>query len=144
MSVIVTETYNVPVEQVWKAITDKDEMKIWYFDIPNFVLKEGAVFDFFEPGDEKKYLHRCQVLGFEPNRFLKHTWTHPDHSRGSSELLWELEKTDNGTKLTLTHTGLDSFSDAGADFAKENYKTGWNEILGKSLKNFLENNGDKV
>lgn len=53
MSVIVTETYNVPVEQVWRAITDKDEMKIWYFDIPNFVLKEGAVFDFLNPGMRK-------------------------------------------------------------------------------------------
>jgi uncharacterized protein YndB with AHSA1/START domain len=50
MSVIVTETYNVPVEQVWKAITFKDEMKIWYFDIYNFVLKEGAIFEFLNPG----------------------------------------------------------------------------------------------
>lgn len=64
MSVIVTETYNVPVEQVWRAITDKDEMKIWCFDIPNFVLKEGAVFDFFEPGDEKNTFIavRCLVM----------------------------------------------------------------------------------
>ena len=59
-------------------------------------------------------------------------------------MLWELEKQITEQSLTLTHTGLDSFSDAGADFAKENYKAGWNEILGKSLKNFLENNGDKV
>ncbi len=140
MSVTVTETYNVPIEKVWQAITDKDKMKHWYFDIPNFMLEQGAIFDFFEPGNDKKYLHRCQILSFESNKFLKHTWSHPDHSKGSSELLWELQETENGTQLTLTHTGLDSFSDAGADFAKENYHAGWKEILGKSLKNFLENN----
>ena len=138
MPVVVTEIYHAPVEKVWKAITDKDEMKLWYFDIPNFILKEGAVFDFFEPGESPKYRHRCQILAFEENKLLKHTWTHPDHSKGSSELLWELQEVEGGTKLTLTHTGLDSFSDAGTDFAKENYRNGWNEILGKSLKSFLE------
>ena len=27
--------YNAPVERVWSAITDKDQMKQWYFDSPD-------------------------------------------------------------------------------------------------------------
>lgn len=30
------ETYGAPLEKVWNAITDKDRMRQWYFDIPDF------------------------------------------------------------------------------------------------------------
>ncbi len=32
---IIERTYNAPVSKVWSAITDKDQMKQWYFDIPS-------------------------------------------------------------------------------------------------------------
>ncbi len=28
--------YNAPVEKVWKAIANPDDMKQWYFDLPSF------------------------------------------------------------------------------------------------------------
>ncbi|SIQ52021.1 Activator of Hsp90 ATPase homolog 1-like protein [Chryseobacterium sp. RU37D] len=52
--IIVEDKVNVPAEKVWKALTDKNEMKAWYFDIPDFELKVGKVFNFYEPGEEKK------------------------------------------------------------------------------------------
>ncbi len=33
---VIERILNAPVERVWRAITDKDEMKNWYFDIPEF------------------------------------------------------------------------------------------------------------
>ena len=29
-------TFNLPILRVWKALTDKDEMKHWYFNLPEF------------------------------------------------------------------------------------------------------------
>ncbi|WP_313029045.1 SRPBCC domain-containing protein [Soonwooa sp.] len=39
---------NAPIDKVWKALTNKDDMKHWYFDIPDFNLEKAAVFNFFK------------------------------------------------------------------------------------------------
>lgn len=41
--IIVEQKVNAPAQKVWKALTDIDEMKIWYFDIPDFIPKPGTV-----------------------------------------------------------------------------------------------------
>lgn len=135
-SIIMVETFQVPVEQVWKALTDKEIMKTWYFDIPDFELREGAIFNFYE-GPAKQYHHQCEILEMIPNKRLKHTWTHPSHSKGSSVLTWELDTLEGDTRLTLTHEGVGSFADAGADFAKENFEIGWHGIVRINLRNYL-------
>ena len=82
------EVCHAPVEKVWQAITDKDAMKAWYFDIPDFELKEGATFNFYEPGEAKQYHHHCtkEIVLLQK---LQHTWTHPSHSKGITLLTWE-------------------------------------------------------
>lgn len=136
--ITVTVTYNAPVDKVWTALTDKGQMKEWYFDIPDFVLKEGSAFNFYEPGDEKKYHHRGVIQEIKVNKKFQHTWTHPSHSKGESILTWELEPLGEKTKVTLTHAGIENFADGGKDFEKGNYEAGWNEILNQSLKGFFE------
>ena len=37
---------NAPVAKVWKAITDKDDMKQWYFDLAEFKPEVGFEFQF--------------------------------------------------------------------------------------------------
>lgn len=129
--------YAAAPERVWQAITDKELMKQWYFDIPDFELKVNATFNFYEPGNERKFHHRCVIKEIVPNRKFQHTWTYPELSKGSSLLTWELIPDGNGTLVKLTHSGIESFADGGKDFAQENYEAGWNEILGKLLKEFL-------
>ena len=130
--------YNAPVEKVWKALTDKEEMKHWYFTIPDFELKEGTTFNFYE-SDKKEYHHRCVIKQIVPNRKFQHTWTHPGHSNGETVLTWELFPAGEKTRLKLTHTGLETLSDGGPAFSKENYKAGWKEILENFLKKYLGN-----
>jgi len=123
-------------EQVWKAITEKEIMKQWYFDIPDFELKVHTTFNFYE-GEAKKYHHRGVMKEIIPYKKLKHTWTHPSHSQGNSMLTWELYPDAQYTKLVLTHDGIENFADAGTAFSRENYEVGWNEFL-QTLKAFLE------
>ncbi len=78
---VIERTFNAPIEKVWKVITDKEEMKQWYFQL-------------FPEGEK--------------------------------------------TRLKLTHTGLETFPAINPDFAKENFAQGWEHIIGKSLKEFLE------
>jgi len=121
---------------IWNALTDKEQMKVWYFDIPDFELKPGAVFNFFEPGGQNQFHHRCTVKKIEPNKLFSHTWTHPGHSQGESVVTWILEETDGNTKVIIQHEGLENFADAGEAFAPENYRIGWNGIIA-ALKNYV-------
>lgn len=131
------QIYNAPIEKVWKALTDKDLMKQWYFDIEDFELKEGAVFNFYE-SDARQYHHRVEIKKIISGRLLQHTWTHPSHSKGESMLRWELIPDGANTRVTLTHEGLENFEENGPEFAVANYEMGWKEIMGKSLNFFLE------
>lgn len=51
-NVVVKQRLNAPVAKVWNALTDREEMKNWYFDIPDFKLDMHHEFNFFEPGGE--------------------------------------------------------------------------------------------
>lgn len=43
---VLQRTFNAPVSKVWTALTDKDEMKKWYFDLAEFKAEKGFVFTF--------------------------------------------------------------------------------------------------
>ena len=142
MPITLTQEFKAPIEQVWAAITQPQIMQEWYFNVRDLSLEEGNVFTFY--GDDKKetYLHRCEILKVEPLALLEHTWTHPEQSKGSSVLRWELSKMDEAhTRLTLIHSGLESFADAGPEFSPENYEFGWKGIVGISLRNYLHDIG---
>ena len=60
--IIVERIYNAPIEKVWNAITDKDEMKKWYFDLAEFKAEPGFEFQFYGEGKQgQKFLHLCKV-----------------------------------------------------------------------------------
>ena len=59
--IVIKETFNAPIEKVWEAITDKNEMKKWYFDLAEFEPEVGFEFEFTAGEDVKQYLHLCKV-----------------------------------------------------------------------------------
>ena len=138
MSVIKTTTIKAPVEKVWEALTEKEQMKQWYFTIPDLVLEEGSQFSFYEPGGQNKFLHTCVITEVTPLQRFQHTWTHPTHSQGRSLVTWDLVPQGNATEVTLMHEGIENFADGGPDLSPENYAAGWEEIVERSLKNFVE------
>lgn len=137
-NVTVKQKVDAPIEKVWKALTNKVQMKEWYFDIPDFELEVHNEFNFFEPGGENKYHHRGEILEIISNKKLTHTWTYPEFSEEKSVVTWHLEEDGEGTIITLTHEGLGNFKHLGKDFQKESFNNGWNEIIGGSLKDYLE------
>lgn len=136
---IIERTFAAPVEMVWKAITEKDLMKQWYFDLPEFKIEVGFRFQFTGgPSPDKQYLHVCEITEVIPGRKLAHSWRY-DGYEGNSFVTFELFAEGDKTKLKLTHEGLETFPAANyPDFAKENFVAGWTSIIGTSLKEFLE------
>lgn len=136
--IIIEQKINAPAEKVWKALTDKGEMKIWYFDIPDFIPETGAVFNFYEPGDEKKYHHQAEILEIIPERKLKHTWFYPEFSEQKTTVTWELKPEREATLIRLIHEDIDNFGDLGENFSQKAFTEGWTQIIEQSLKRYLE------
>jgi len=132
----IERTYNAPVALVWKALTDKNEMKKWYFDLEEFKPEVGFTFEFEGGPDDRKYIHHCEITEVIENQKLTYSWAYVGYE-GCSYVTFDLFDEGNKTHLKLIHSGLDTFPPL-ADFAKENFAMGWNEIIGKNLKEFVE------
>ncbi|KOH44080.1 SRPBCC family protein [Sunxiuqinia dokdonensis] len=128
---------NAPIVKVWKAITNKNDMKQWYFDLEDFRPEVGFEFQFYGGNDEKKYLHLCQIKELIPARKLAYSWRY-DGYPGNSLVSFELFPEGQKTRLRLTHEGLESFGTNHPDLAKANFVEGWNTIIGESIKKFVE------
>ena len=66
--IIVEQSFDVPSNQVWKALTDNGEMKKWYFDIDSFKPEVGFEFHFTAGDDKNKYLHLCKITEVIPGK----------------------------------------------------------------------------
>lgn len=136
--VVIERTYEAPIENVWEAITNKDQMKHWYFDVSDFKPEVGFEFQFYGGSEEKSYLHKCTVVEAEPITKLSYTWSYDGYD-GRSLVTFELFSEDkNKTRLKLTHSDLDTFSKDNPAFSSESFNEGWKSILGESLRNFVE------
>lgn len=137
--IVIEKTYNAPIEKVWKAITDKEEMKNWYFDLSEFKPEPGFEFQFVGKGKQgEDFLHLCKVKEVIPNKKLSYSWRY-DGYKGDSLVTFELFEEGNKTRVKLTHEGLESFpATPNKDFAKENFMEGWTWIIGTGLKEYVE------
>ena len=129
--------FNAPIAKLWQALTNKAEMKLWYFDIAAFEPEIDFEFEFTAGTDEKKYRHLCKVTTVIPGNTIAYNWRY-DGYEGNSNVCFELSEAGTQTKLTLTHAGLESFPESNPDFAKENFVAGWTHIIGIGLKVFVE------
>ena len=133
---MIERTFKASASKVWEAITHKDKMKEWYFDLKEFNPVAGFEFRFYGGPPEKQYLHICEITEVIPMRKLVHGWRY-DGYEGNSFVTFELFEEGKSTRLKLTHAELETFPANNPDFSRKNFEGGWNEIIGTSLKNFL-------
>jgi uncharacterized protein YndB with AHSA1/START domain len=140
-AVLLERLLDAPVSSVWQAITDKDEMKKWYFDLPEFKAEVGFKFQFVgckENGEDSvEYVHLCEVTEVIPEKRLTYSWCYDGYS-GISFVTFELFEADEKTLLRLSHKGIESFPKENPDFAIHNFEEGWSQIIGRSLIDFLK------
>jgi len=134
---VIERTFDAPPEKIWKALTDKNEMRKWYFDIADFKPEVGFEFQFTGGTDTKTYNHLCQVTDVVPGKRLAYSWRY-DGYEGLSEVIFELFGEGSQTRLKLTHRGLDTFPSDNPDLAAQNFAEGWAGIIGGSLKKYVE------
>jgi len=134
---VIERTFNAPVEKVWNAITDLKKIRQWSFDMDDFRPEPGFEFQFTGEHKGRKLFHICRITEVIPGRKLRHTWTYKGYP-GISYVTMELFPEGDKTRFRLTHEGLETFPPDNDDFARGNFQAGWNQIIGTSLKEFLE------
>jgi uncharacterized protein YndB with AHSA1/START domain len=135
-ALVLERTYHAPVARVWKALTDVDQMREWYFDLKEFKPQVGFEFGFVVEHEGNTYDHRCQVTEVIPQKKIAYTWRYQGHE-GNSLVTIELSPDGDKTRLKLTHEGLETFPKTPA-FARGNFEKGWTAIIGTELKQFVE------
>jgi uncharacterized protein YndB with AHSA1/START domain len=134
--IVVERTFNAAVARVWKALTDVDQMREWYFDLREFKPEVGFEFDFIVEHEGNSYHHLCKVTEVIPQKKIAYTWRYKGEP-GDSLVTIELFPESNMTRLRLTHEGLETFPKTPA-YARKNFEDGWNTIIGTELKKFVE------
>ena len=119
-----TITLSSPVERVWRAISEAEEIAGW------FPSKEAEL-DSLEPGG-KGILTWTDYGSFpivveavDPPTYLAWTWGHETDEQPTTLVEWRLEPTADGTLLTVTESGIKT----PAHFAENSQ--GWDEELGE-------------
>ena len=135
-AVVIERTFNAPIARVWKALTDVDEMRQWYFDLKEFKPEVGFEFEFVVEHKGMTYHHLCRITEVIPQKKLAYTWRYKGHE-GDSLVTFELAAAGDNTRLKLTHEGLETFPKTAA-FARKNFVEGWTALIGSSLKEFVE------
>lgn len=131
---VIEQVYNAPIEQVWKALTETDQMREWYFpQLKKFEPVVGGDFEFFDDGSP--YQKEWRVTKVVEGRAFAHSWAYKTYP-GSSEVIFALLADGDKTRLKLTHSGLASFPHD-PHFARHRFEDGWKQILGTNLKSHL-------
>ncbi|MGH7983976.1 MAG: SRPBCC family protein [Candidatus Udaeobacter sp.] len=134
-AVVVERTLNAPVALVWKALTDVDQMREWYFDLKEFKPEVGFEFEFVVEHEGNRYHHLCRVTEVIPEKKIAYTWRYKGEP-GDSLVTFELSPKGTQTQLKLTHAGIETFPKTPA-YARNNFEAGWTAIIGE-LEQFME------
>lgn len=111
-------------EKVWRHLTDKELLARWFHETDRD-LAEKASFQYlsFHYDKEDRKLMWGEVLVFERNKKLVHTFTHQWLNGVVTTVTWELLELEGGTQLTMTHDGMAAFDQL------SDHDKGWDEHL---------------
>ncbi len=136
--IVVEHTFEAPIGMVWQAITDKDQMRQWFFEpITDFEPEVGFEAQFTVRSNDQNYLHLWKVTDVVPGERITYQWQYGEYA-GNSSVTWELSEVPDGTKLKLTHEGIETFPQDNPVFSRESGQAGWDYFLHESLKGFLD------
>lgn len=132
----ITVALSQPPEKIWQALTDQDRFKQWFTSCQSMelALEPGGKAVFSGGSDDGAYVSDGIVLDCIPEKKLFHTILEGHEPLWYGSLLWRMEPTDTGSRLTLAESGFQAREEDMGDIEE-----GWRALL-LSLCRFLEDN----
>ncbi len=123
--------YNHPIDTVWHAISDAQEIGSWFIHA-DFKAEVGYNYTFTH--EDTKI--RGEVLESNPVYKLVYTWD-VNNSGTATRVSWLLSEQDGGTLLTLRHDGAEKYgSQETAAQMFGHFEKGWEKAT-EDLLNYL-------
>ncbi len=139
--IVVDQTYKSPRDRVWKALTDVDEMRRWYFEnIPDFRPEVGFRTKFLVTNEGREFPHLWKITAADPGKKIAYDWRFEGYT-GHGHVVFDLQDQGAATKLTLTMTVREDFPDDVPEFRRESCIGGWDYFLKERLTKYLEQPG---
>jgi uncharacterized protein YndB with AHSA1/START domain len=137
-SVVVEQFFAAPVEKVWHAITDPEQMRQWYFPMmKEFRPEIGFETEFDVVAGDKHFLHIWKITDVMPGKKISYNWKYGGYP-GDSTVTFELHENGAETRLILTHEKLETFQGhVHPGLAKENFLEGWKAFIQVRLKDYI-------
>jgi uncharacterized protein YndB with AHSA1/START domain len=105
LDISMQERYPVAIERVWRALTDRQMIERWLMRTDGYEAKVGTRFALGEPPRPDCRGHvECEVLELSPPHRMVWSWRNVEDP-ATTRLVIELEGDEQGTRLTLRHTG---------------------------------------
>jgi uncharacterized protein YndB with AHSA1/START domain len=107
-------TIHAPVNNVWRALTDPQLIKQYFFGVETFgEWKEGNTILYKGEWQGKKFESKAKVLQLEDQKLLKYSyWSNmsglPDVPQNYHIITYYLENEEDHTALTMTEENLDN------------------------------------
>lgn len=134
MKIVKTLFLKAPPDHVWKFLTEKDKLAVWFHgggeDVQeggDFVLVSNSL------GKEGEKICWGKVIEFDPPRKLVHTFTHNFLNGADTTCEWTLSAVDGGTLLRLEHTGWENAKDQAFALGAD-HDVGWDEHFARLRK----------
>ena len=136
--VIVEQSFHVSVGQLWKAISELDLMKKWFFkNIESFSPEVGFETQFKVQSGERDFMHLWKLTEVVPLEKMVYSWKYEGYE-GASIVCFETFISEKGSCLRLTHTVTESLPQSIPEFTRESCLSGWEYFICDRLKSFLD------
>lgn len=113
-------------------------MRQWFFEpMTEFEPEIGFETKFTVQCENQDYPHLLKVTDVVPETRIVYDLRYGGYP-GNSSVAWELSESPSGTKLKLTHKGIETFPQDNPVFSRESTQGGWDYFLHESLKAFLD------
>lgn len=136
--IIVERVFPLPPATVWKAITDLQEMRQWYFEVlPAFKAQPGFKTQFTITNEGRTFTHLWEITEVIPLQKIAYRWKFAEYP-GEGLVEFELLEEGEATRLRLTSRVIRPFPDDIPEFKRESGVAGWNYFINQRLKEYLE------
>ncbi len=136
--IIIKEHFDAPIPIVWQAITELKQMKQWFFkNIESFKPEVGFETTFMVENEGRQFPHIWKITEVIPQKKIAYNWQYEGY-QGDSMVSFKLIPYRNQTKLTLTHTVVESFDDHIPEFTRASCQAGWEFFIQQNLKEYLK------
>nr|WP_321237152.1 SRPBCC family protein [uncultured Psychroserpens sp.] len=135
----VSHVFDCSKSHLWKAITNVEDMRQWFFDnIPDFEPKVGFKTEFSVASEDRIFPHVWEITEVILLKKIVYRWNYKNY-KGDSVVTFELTEENNQTVLTLTAEVIEDFPDNIPEFKRESCIAGWNYFIKDSLAKYLTN-----